>query len=108
VTSTNVTATDIPLQPTGSAMNSTTKQTFSSNPAVETWTRVSLFSTGKKARFIGAGYYFGFNDIPNDKNMRDQFWDMEDELYHCEGFKIVMLCALVMTFVGFSYLGAFL
>jgi hypothetical protein len=29
-------------------------------------------------------------------------------LYHREGFKIVMLCALVMTFVGFSYLGAFL
>lgn len=108
VTSMKVSDTNIQLQPIGTASHSIASQRFSPNQAAETWTRVSLFSSGKKARFTGAGYYFGFDESSSDGGVRDKYWDMENELYLRKGFRFMMLCELALLFGGMTYLGLIL
>lgn len=109
VTSTKVTATDMQLQPIGSASHSTISQRFSPDQAAEMWTRVSLFSSGKKARFTGAGYYFGSDESSNgDDDDADKSWDMENALYLRKGFRFMMLCALALLFACMTYIGLIL
>lgn len=73
-------------------------QRFSPASATGVYARVLLDNTGKRARFSGAGYYFGQDEAINK-------WDLEDSLYRSSVFRTFMLGLLLASFAGMTILG---
>lgn len=102
VTSNTVAGPMSPLQSIGASTSaSTIKHTFSCVPAGKLWTSVSLYSSGKRIRFKGAGYYFACDEPSGG-------WSLEDDLYNSMFFKGWMLVFLLGQFVGLTYLALLL